>query len=215
MNYQKIYDQLITRAKDRVIEGYTEKHHIIPRCQGGTNEKENIAILTGREHFIAHHLLHLIYPDNKKLFYAFWAMCNQKTGKRYYTVSSKLYQRVKEEFSILQSIRAKEYMTGKKRPEHSKALTGRKNPRHSEFMSAYNKGRKFSEETKRKISEKNKGRITSPVKPVVQYTLEGEFIKEYPSIAEALRQVGSSVSITSCLKGRLKSTGGCIWRYKN
>ena len=207
MNYQKIYDQLITRAKNRgVIEGYTEKHHIIPRCQGGTNEKENIAILTGREHFIAHHLLHLIYPDNKKLFYAFWAMCSIKTEGRNYTVSSKLYQRVKEEYSI----RAKEYMTGKKLTEETKKKI-------SDAM----KGKKPTEEAKKKMSDAKKGRklslelIAKKSKPILQFTLEGEFVKEYPSIAEALRQLGGNHAITSCLKGRYKSTKGYFWKYKN
>ena len=43
MNYQKIYDTLINRAKDRIYAGYTEKHHIIPRCMGGNDE----SLITG------------------------------------------------------------------------------------------------------------------------------------------------------------------------
>ena len=35
MNYQKIYNQIIERAKTRQLEGYKEKHHILPRCMGG------------------------------------------------------------------------------------------------------------------------------------------------------------------------------------
>ena len=30
MNYQKIYSQIIERAKNRQLEGYKEKHHILP-----------------------------------------------------------------------------------------------------------------------------------------------------------------------------------------
>jgi hypothetical protein len=54
MNYKRIYDQLIARSQNRMTHGYTEKHHIVPRSMGGTNKKSNIAILTAREHFIAH-----------------------------------------------------------------------------------------------------------------------------------------------------------------
>ncbi len=43
------------RNKDNNI--YFESHHIIPKCMGGTNGKENLVLLTGREHFICHLLL--------------------------------------------------------------------------------------------------------------------------------------------------------------
>jgi len=62
MNYQRIYDQLIARAVKRCsIDGYTEKHHIIPRSIGGGDEAANIALLTLREHYIAHWLLWRIH----------------------------------------------------------------------------------------------------------------------------------------------------------
>ena len=39
----EIYDQLIDRSRDRVLDGYTEKHHIIPKSMCGSNKKSNIA----------------------------------------------------------------------------------------------------------------------------------------------------------------------------
>jgi hypothetical protein len=36
---------------------YTERHHIIPKCIGGTDEPSNIVRLSAREHYIAHRLL--------------------------------------------------------------------------------------------------------------------------------------------------------------
>lgn len=70
MNYQKHYNLLIVRAKQRAsskkeankILGYSEAHHIIPRCIGGLDTKENIAHLTPEEHYVAHQLLIKIYP---------------------------------------------------------------------------------------------------------------------------------------------------------
>lgn len=64
MNYRKLYEELITRAIGRKQGGYVEHHHIIPRCLGGSNHPSNIAILTAREHYIAHLLLAKIYPDH-------------------------------------------------------------------------------------------------------------------------------------------------------
>ena len=68
---------------------------------------------------------------------------------------------------------------------------------------------KHSEETKKKISQ-SKG-----VKAVLQFSKEGEFIAEYPSIKEASRQTGCYQShICACCKGERKSAGGFIWKYK-
>ena len=93
MNYQRIYDQIVDRAKERKLEGYKEKHHIIPKCMGGSNEKQNLIELTAREHFICHWLLCRIYPENRKLGHAFWFMSKQNapTQKRDYIVSSRTY----------------------------------------------------------------------------------------------------------------------------
>lgn len=52
MNYQKIYLNLIHKAQTRLLEDsvYTESHHIIPRCMGGTDDKNNLVDLTPEEH---------------------------------------------------------------------------------------------------------------------------------------------------------------------
>lgn len=71
MNYKKIHDDIIERAKTRVLDGYKERHHIIPRCMGGNNDASNLVNLTAREHFIVHKLLCEIYPDMDKCKYKF------------------------------------------------------------------------------------------------------------------------------------------------
>jgi len=70
MNYQKIHNQIINRAKDRLLEDYSEKHHIIPRCVNGTNAKENLVYLTPEEHYVVRQLLVKMYPQNHKLIFA-------------------------------------------------------------------------------------------------------------------------------------------------
>ena len=50
---------------------------------------------------------------------------------------------------------------------------------------------------------------------ILQFTKDGEFVKEWPSAHEAQRQLGIFQSnICLCLKGRLKLAGGFVWRYK-
>ncbi|UGO47056.1 putative HNH endonuclease [Shigella phage ChubbyThor] len=83
MNYQNIYDSLIQRAKTRSLVGYSETHHIIPRCMGGKDDKHNLVELTPEEHYLAHQLLVKIYPKNFKLAFAANAMCvnNEFSGR--------------------------------------------------------------------------------------------------------------------------------------
>jgi hypothetical protein len=70
MDYVKVYNQIIERARNRDLKGYSEKHHIIPRCLGGLDVKENLVRLTYREHFVCHKLLCKMYPHDLKIKYA-------------------------------------------------------------------------------------------------------------------------------------------------
>jgi hypothetical protein len=85
MNYLKHYKKLIDRSKDRIILGYSEKHHIVPRCLGGGNEIANIAILTAEEHFVAHQLLCKMHPGNYRLTMAAAMMCASRPTNKYYS----------------------------------------------------------------------------------------------------------------------------------
>lgn len=98
MNYLRIYNELVTdrQSQKRHKEMYTELHHIVPKCLGGTNLKENLVKLTAREHYLAHWLLTKIYPDNIKLLTAFTLMAGKMcpTGQR--EVTSAQFERCKK-----------------------------------------------------------------------------------------------------------------------
>jgi hypothetical protein len=87
MNYKKIYESVINRAKNRILNEYSEKHHIIPISLGGKNNKENIVNLTAREHFICHWLLWKFTEGNDKIKmgHAFGRMRYHSSSNRYYT----------------------------------------------------------------------------------------------------------------------------------
>lgn len=74
MDYSRLYNALMAKASNRLIVGYAEKHHVVPRCMGGANEKGNIVLLTAKEHFVAHKLLVRVYPDVRGLWLALVAM---------------------------------------------------------------------------------------------------------------------------------------------
>jgi hypothetical protein len=160
MNYLNIYTSIIENAKSvnrkRIKLEYFEKHHIVPKCIGGTNDATNLVLLTAKEHFICHHLLTKIY-NNPKLKFAFWAMCNQLTGDvdRKYKITSAVYKKAKEIFAIENSKRH----SGKKMPEsHSIASSKRwkeNNPNKPGVLSHFF-GISKSAEAKAKISETKK-----------------------------------------------------------
>lgn len=74
----------------------------------------------------------------------------------------------------------------------------------------------FTDETKKKMSESHKNIDMPWTKSAIwQYSLDGEFIEEFESIAAVIRKYGfrSSSSISKCCNGLLKKAYGYIWRY--
>ena len=100
MDYKGIYDAICERGQVRLIDEtkYYEKHHIIPKCMGGTDDATNLTILTYREHFLVHWILHRIHPDNKELGYAFFAMTLDKYGNRNHTISARALEEAKKAY---------------------------------------------------------------------------------------------------------------------
>lgn len=55
--YTKCYFRIIDWFRTNQYSGYTENHHIIPKCLGGDNSKINKIRLSARAHFVCHKLL--------------------------------------------------------------------------------------------------------------------------------------------------------------
>lgn len=71
--YYKTYNQLIDKCIQLESDGYpedmyTEVHHILPKCMGGTNDKSNLVRMPVRYHIIAHMLLSSAYRYSKLIF---------------------------------------------------------------------------------------------------------------------------------------------------
>lgn len=127
--YSKLYYKITSNAKQRITEGYTELHHIIPQSMGGSNDKENLVDLTAREHFICHWLLIKMTEgeDRSKMLYALNGMkAENRYQQRYHTkITARVYERYRVEHA----------------ENHSKRMKGRK---------AWNKGIPQTEEHKEK-----------------------------------------------------------------
>jgi hypothetical protein len=86
MNYHKIYQDLIKKCTQRTLSSdqYFEKHHIIPKCIGGSDDTINLVKMLPEEHLIAHLLLVKIHPNNPQLIYAAnWMTSRVKNNKEY------------------------------------------------------------------------------------------------------------------------------------
>ena len=118
---------------------YCEKHHIIPKSEGGKDEPDNLVNLTAREHYVAHRLLAHIY-DDAKMWFALHMLSHNPSS--YHTITSRIYQLLKVKLSEKQ------------------------------------KGRKFTDEWKRKISEAKKGKkgksLTEEHKLKISESLKGK-----------------------------------------
>jgi hypothetical protein len=127
MNYKKIYDSLVGKCKVRGLDkskhgGYFELHHIVPKCMGGSDEKNNLVMFTGREHFIAHMLLWKAYPESVSLMRAAFMMSSRwKSGsiKSAPPQNSRTYARLREEYA--QAVR--EQWADGKNPMYGKTHT--------------------------------------------------------------------------------------------
>ena len=138
--YSKLYHKITSNAKQRITEGYTELHHIIPQSMGGGNKKENLVELTAREHFICHWLLIKMTEgeDRNKMLYALNGMkAENRYQERYHT---KITARVYEKYRIEHA------------ENHSKKMKGRP---------AKNKGVPMSDEQKQLLREKAKANHAS------------------------------------------------------
>jgi hypothetical protein len=143
--YFKWYHLIIDAARIRKsTNGYTELHHILPRCAGGNDDINNIIQLTAREHFICHLLLPKFTSGEiqKKMHHAAFMLTVTSKNQTRYKVNNRRYE-------VL-------------RTAYAKSLTGRKlAPRSREWSNNISKAKKgvsLSELHKNKLSEIKKGK---------------------------------------------------------
>lgn len=162
--YTKWYFNIICNAKSRISESsaYYENHHIIPKSLSGSNDKNNLVRLTGKEHFICHILLTKMTngKDKSKMIFAANMMSNNfggKTGKRH-IVSGAIYQKLKEEAIGLlskQNTGKQAWNKGKKLPPQS----AESNIKRSLKTKGISRG-PFSEEHIKNLSKAQLGKIS-------------------------------------------------------
>ena len=182
MDYRRVYFSIINNARSRgdvraskrsKLEGY-EKHHILPRCAGGTNDPSNLVFLTTREHFICHALLvKFCEPQHlKSLQYALGMM--RSRGK---VVSSRLYEFARNQHrQAITSARIGSRHSEETKLKISLAHKGRKRSKeHCENTRLSQLGKTLSPDHRKKLGDATRGRSIS-------YTLTEKQLAPKPSI---------------------------------
>lgn len=178
--YSKLYYKITANAQQRITEGYTESHHIIPQSLGGSNDKDNLVELTAREHFICHWLLIKMTEgeDRSKMIYALQGMkAENRYQQRYHT---KITARVYEKYRIEHAENHSKKMKGRKAWNKGLILEGKELEEHRERTRNRKidpikqaegqrkrvekiKGQKRTDETKRLMSLASKGKPKGPM----------------------------------------------------
>lgn len=168
--YTRWYDQIIQNAKsqsrtrlskDHPDHVYYERHHIIPKSMGGSDDKINLVLLTPKEHFICHLLLVKMCPDPthaQKMRFALKMIM----GSKMTIASSTLYAKIREEISIsLGDLHRGKPKTKGQTQKMVATRRSKNNYLHSDVtknkIREKSKGRLQTEDTKRKRSESMKG----------------------------------------------------------
>jgi len=141
--YTKTYYAIVESATQNPHNGYTEKHHIVPKSLGGDNTKKNLVKLSARQHFVCHRLLTRMTSgkDKSKMVLAVWAFIRSSKNQKRNKINSRTYSVLREawakEISVINS--------GRKLPPLS--------PEHKKKISEATKGKKKSEATKQKMKD--------------------------------------------------------------
>lgn len=163
--YKSWYDSIIQKANNRILSGYKEKHHILPRCLGGKDNKENLVELTAKEHFIVHMLLCKFTKGQAKrsMFFALNSMMNlNNRGMRKIKYSSRTFEKVRKQCA--KYLKGNKYNLGRIPSKQTRLK-----------ISQATKGLKKSDETRLRISLANKGKVLSDeVKQKIANSLKGE-----------------------------------------
>ena len=192
--YYKTYNQLIDKCIQMESEGYpedmyTEVHHILPKCMGGKDRKDNLVRMPIRYHIIAHMLLASVFSNNKKIVIAVTAMFapgknNQNLHRlnQLSKFSSKLIAKFRED--------AAKSKVGFRHSEKSKQLM-------SEKAKISQIGRITTLETRRKMSEshiKRYNQLSSDEKRKI-YTSKGNSKKVQDSKGSIYSSIKECASV--------------------
>lgn len=145
----------VSRKVAKSILGYVEKHHIIPKSIGGTNNSENLVWLTASEHLEVHLLLvNMVEREDhkRKMYAAAVRMCNPQSRTQL-RIFENAYSEIRKKSAEFHANYMKIKHAGNGNPFYNKKHTEKS----KKLISDSGKGLKRSPETKNNISRSKLG----------------------------------------------------------
>ena len=231
ITYEEFIQNILnTRGRFACGEEYHERHHIVPRCMGGTNNENNLIDLYAKEHFEAHRLLAVENPCNSNLVYAWNMMRNSKNKD--YEITAEEYEEVKKVLSSAASGDGNPFY-GKKHSQETREIMsknhanifGENNPFYGkhhtietiEIIKAKNIGRKDSLEANKKKAHWG---TDNPSSKACIAVFDDGYTKEYDMIKLLVEDLGCQ-NASAYARGILGSpshywkAGHCYIYYRN
>lgn len=148
--YTVWYNNIITKAQHRVLVGYKEKHHIIPKSLGGDDTLFNLVELTAKEHFVCHMLLVRMTTglSKKKMQLAMHKMCSFKPTQYRHKPTASQYEWIRKQCA--------EATSGENNPNYKTGLYCKKDaPRYPNHTYWFGKKRPYAKRTVTTFGNKN------------------------------------------------------------
>ena len=145
----------MTRRIAKRVVGYVERHHVIPKSLGGSDDSANLVWLTAAEHLEVHLLLVKMVEGkepSRKMHAAAIRMCNpqSKTQKRIFGGD---FEEIRKKSAQLHSDYMKVKHSGKNNPFYNKTHTEES----KKLISLGGTGLKRTDETRKNLSKSKMG----------------------------------------------------------
>lgn len=202
--------RLVAKAFPEICGEWFEGCHVHHLDKNPNNSHAtNLVVCTKEEHYTYHH------DDRVEAMKKRSGINHPNYGKH-----------PSEETRKKMSIGMKGLMSGEKHPNYGKHPSEESRKKMSESRTGLKqsaetiqkrveklKGRKCSLETRMKIGKANKGKFN---KPIYQYTLDNEFVKEWESTLELKNILDyDNGTISKCCNGKRKTAYGYKWKFKS
>ena len=159
-SYDSYINRILSLRPNKKVSRAQQRHHILPKSRGGSNDEDNLIWLYASEHATAHYLYSKEHPDDAGMAYAADILAH-KDGQ---LLSDEEINEIAERNSICQS----------------KRVSGEGNPMW---------GKKQSEESKRKNAESQKGKSAGKKNPMYGIHLCGALHPRYGKpVSQAQRE---------------------------
>lgn len=188
--YTKWYDSIIVNAQNRDLNSYSERHHIIPRSLGGSDEPDNLVVLTPKEHFVCHLLLTKMTEGRNQILMKYAATLMAGYDGKW--ITGKIYESLRQDWS-----QSDEHISNKTRSRKAS-------------------GQWFSEDTKKKIGKALKGKRRVKIECEVCRALvdPGNYSKYHgPNCGKKIYTISDEqkAKISKANKGRVLPKYKCLY----